>query len=244
MHNFSSYEGVRTLLAMKSRPTTWDPSRAPAATGRRAQRSRTDFVAAAVAIAETDGLAAVTMRRLADKLGTGAASAYRHLGSREELVELMIDHVLANYEPPQRAGDPYEDVVADFVQRLRFMRAHPWLADALEMSQGLSPERIRLIELSLERLEGHPADGPTKLEALTVLAGVLSIQARHERAGQTLDPQVARAQIQLLEQAAADGVHPHLAAAMTQPSPTSDESPDDRFARVLRRILEGLLPLH
>lgn len=228
---------------MKPRPTIWDRSRAPAATGRPAQRSRTDFVAAAVAIAETDGLAAVTMRRLADELGTGAASAYRHLGSREELVELMIDYVLASYEPPGRTGNPHEDVVADLVRRLRFMRAHPWLADALDMSQGLSPERIRLIELSLQRLDAHPADGPAKLEALTVLAGVLNIQARHERAGQTLDPHVARAQIQLLEHAADDGAHPYLAAAMAHPSP-SDESPDDRFARVLRRVLEGLLPLH
>lgn len=226
---------------MESQPNLWGPSRARAATGRPAQRSRTDFVAAAVAIAERDGLAAVTMRRLANELGTGAASAYRHLGSRDDLIELMIDHVLEGYAPPRVTGDPNGDVVADLVARLRFMRTHPWLTDALDNSPGLSPERIRLIEISLERLADHPAAGALKIEALTVLGGILSIQARHERTGRTLEPTVAQAQIQLLQQAAGDGDHPHLASALSEPSPAPDESPDDCFARVLRRILEGLL---
>jgi AcrR family transcriptional regulator len=227
---------------MDPEPTLWGPSRPPAATGRPAQRSRSDFVASAVAIAERDGLAGVTMRRLADELGTGAASAYRHLGSRNDLVDLMIDHALSGYEPPEPIGDPYDDVVADVVQRLRFTRKHPWLVEALDSSPGLSPQRIRLIEMSLERLADHPASGSAKLEALTVLTGLLSIQARHERAGHTLEPEVARRQIDLLHRAAGDGAHPHLASAMSQPAPERDESPDERFARVLRRTLEGLLP--
>lgn len=183
------------------------------------------------------------MRRLGNELGTGAASAYRHLGSRDDLVELMIDHVLKGYLPPEPTGDPYDDVVADMVARLQFMRAHLWLVDALDHGSTLSPERIRLIEISLSRLAGHPAAGPTKLEALTVLAGMLSIQARHERAGHTLAPEIAEAQIQLLYRAAGDGEHPHLAAALSQPPPAPDEPPDQRFARVLRRTLEGLLPV-
>jgi hypothetical protein len=71
---------------------------------------------------------------------------------------------------------------------------------------------------------------------------MLSIQARHERDGRTLDPKIAQAQIELLRQAARDGSHPHLATAFREPPPASDESSDQRFARVLRRVLEGLLP--
>jgi AcrR family transcriptional regulator len=225
---------------MERQQTIWSPSRA-AATGRPAQRSRSDIVAAAIAVAERDGLAAVTMRRVATELGTGAASLYRHLGSRDDLLDLMIDQVLADYLPPDPNGDPHDDVVADLLARLRFIRGHRWLIDALEERPALSPQRIRLIELSLERLADHPAPGPAKIEAITVAAGMLSIQARHENAGRTLDPVVAQAQIELLQQAAGDGAHPHLAAAMSQPPPTSAEPGDDRFARVLRGMLAGLL---
>jgi len=226
---------------MERRPTVWEPARGPATTGRPAQHSRSDFVRAALEIAERDGLNAVTMRRVADELGTGAASAYRHLGSRDDLVELMIDRLLEGYEVPEPTGDPYDDVIADLVERLRLLRAHPWLNDALDKSANLSPQRIRLFETSLQRLAPHPAAGPTKIEALTVLTGMLSIQARHERTGQILDPEAAQAQIRLLQQAAGDGAHPHLATALSQPPTASDELPDERFARVLRRVLEGLL---
>lgn len=226
---------------MEPPSTIWGPPRPPAATGRPAQRKRDDFVAAAIAIAESDGLGAVTMRRLADELGTGPASAYRHLGSRTDLVNLMIDQVLAAYEAPTPTGDPYDDVVDDFVQRLQFTRDHEWLIEAIDESAALSPQRIRLIEISLERMADLPVAGPRKIEALTVAAGMLSIQARHERDGRTLDPATAQAQLLLLQNAAGDGNHPHLAAAFQQPAPEPKESPNEQFARVLRRTLEGLL---
>lgn len=232
---------MRRLLTVERQQTIWGP-RPVAPTGRPAQRSRSDFVAAAIAIAEHDGLAAVTMRRVATELGTGAASAYRHLGSHDDLVDLMIDQVLEAYEPPALTGDPYNDVVDDLVQRLRFIREHLWLVDAIEDRPTLSPQRIRLIEISLERLADHPAAGPTKIEALTLAAAMLSIQARQESRGHTLDPKIAQAQVELLQQSSRDGAHPHLANALSQPPPASDESSDERFARVLRRVLEGLLP--
>jgi AcrR family transcriptional regulator len=220
----------------------WNRSRAAATTGRPPRHGRTEIVSAAIRLAEDDGLAAVTMRRVAAQLGTGAASLYRHLDTRDDLLDLMIDHVLQSYRPPPRTGDPYDDVVADLLQRLQLIRAHAWLCDALEDRPTLSPERIRLIELSLERLTGHPAPGPTKIEALTVLGGMLTVQARHERADQALDPEVAQAQIELLQRAAADGNHPHLTTALAEPPPAASETSDERFARVLRLTLLGLLP--
>lgn len=224
---------------METRRTIWETSR-HAATGRPAKRSRADFVAAAIAVAERDGLAAVTMRRIGSELGTGAASAYRHVGSRDDLVDLMIDQALEAYEPPRPTGEPYDDVAAEFVHRLRFIRDHGWLIDAVEGSPRLSPQRIRQVEIGLERLASHPASGPMKVEALTVLAGMLMIQARNERVGRMLDPDVAGAQMELLQRAAGDGSHPHLGNALAEPA-SIDESADERFRRVLRRVLEGLL---
>lgn len=225
---------------MDRKQTLWEPPRPSASTGRPAQRGRADFVAAAIAVAERDGLGAVTMRRVAAELGTGAASAYRHLGGRDDLVDLMIDQALEPYEPISPTGDPYDDVAAEHIHRLRFVRAHPWLVDALDASSNLSPQRIRLIEIGLAMLADHPAPGGVKIEALSVIAGMMIVQLRHERASRMLDPEVAQAQVQLLQRAAADGHHPHLGAALGQP-PATQEDPDERFARLVRRVLEGLL---
>lgn len=210
-------------------------------TGRPAQRGRAEIVAAAITVAENDGLGAVSMRRVGAELGTGAASLYRHLQTRDDLVDLMIDQALRDYSPPPTTGEPVEDVVTDLVDRLRLVRRRPWLVEAMDVRAGISPERIRLIELSLERLAPHPADGSTKLGAIAVLAGMVHTQARHEREGGALDPQVAQAQFGLLRQIADDGHHPHLADALAAPGTAVAEPPDDRFAAVLGRTLRGLL---
>jgi AcrR family transcriptional regulator len=219
----------------------WSRARPTAATGRPAQRTREEIVAAGITVAEADGLAAVTMRRVGAELGTGAASLYRHLETRDDLLDLMIDQVLADYEPPAIMGDPGADVVSDLVARLWFVRPRPWLVDAMDVRSGISPERIRLIELSLARLAPHPADGPAKLGAIGVLAGMVHSQARHEREGGALDPGVAQAQMELLHRVAGDGHHPHLARALEQSGTTGDDSPDLRLAGILRRVLDGLL---
>lgn len=219
----------------------WTRVRTAAATGRPPQRGRDDIVSAAVAVAERDGLAAVTMRRVAGELGTGAASLYRHLDTRDDLLDLMIDEILREYRPPEVTGDPGADLVADLMQRLRFIRRHPWLTEAIESRPGLGPALIRLLELGLERLAGHPAPAPAKLEAVTVLSGMVYTQARHERQGGALDPDVAAAQVELLRRAAADGDHPHLAEALRRPPSAPTEPADAHFARVLRRTLDGLL---
>jgi AcrR family transcriptional regulator len=73
------------------------PSRSGSA-GRRAPRQRTlsrDAIAvAALEIVDRDGLDALTMRAVADALGTGAASLYAHVASKEELLELVIERVI------------------------------------------------------------------------------------------------------------------------------------------------------
>ena len=72
-----------------------------AAAGRPAQRSRAEITAAAIGIADREGLDAVSMRRVAAELGTGAASLYRYVDTREELLDLMSDATGAEYS---RAG--------------------------------------------------------------------------------------------------------------------------------------------
>lgn len=216
--------------------------RPPAAgTGRPAEWSRRQITAAAVSVADAEGLAAVTMRRVAAELGTGAASLYRHLDTRDDLLDLMIDDALREYVSPPVTGDWRADVVAEHLARLRFLRGRPWLVDAIAARPAFGPQGIRLVELTLARLADHPAPGPAKLEAISVLAGMLQTQALHERRGGVLDDEFVAAQITFLQRTASDGDHPHLAAALSD-QPTAPQPADDRLARILALVLDGLLP--
>ncbi|MGI9002163.1 MAG: TetR/AcrR family transcriptional regulator [Pseudonocardia sp.] len=211
--------------------------------GRPAEWSREQITASAIAVADADGLAAVTMRRVATELGTGAASLYRHLATRGDLLDLMIDHAFGEYEPAPDTGDWRADLVADHLQRLRYLRSRPWLLDAVLDRPPLGPNVVRLVERTLARLATHPASGSAKMETIGVLTGMVQTYAQNERPGTgVLDEDFIAAQAAILMCAVDDGTHPHLAAALSGPGSGTGESADDRLARILRLVLDGLLP--
>src|SRR6202167_3531352 len=84
-----------------------------AAKGPAPSRSRAQIATAAVELADAEGLEAVSMRRVATALGIGAASLYRYLESKDELYDLMVDHVEGeDGPPPPLTGDWRADLSA------------------------------------------------------------------------------------------------------------------------------------
>ncbi|WP_324276161.1 TetR/AcrR family transcriptional regulator [Blastococcus brunescens] len=115
------------------------------------------IVAAAVRLADAEGLAALSMRRVAAELGVAAMTLYTHVPGKGELVDLMLDSVLGELYPD-------EDVVASGAWRTRlrtlaranwdFFLRHPW---ALHLSSGrppLGPGVMRKYELELRAVDG------------------------------------------------------------------------------------------
>ena len=97
--------------------------------GPRPAYSRAQITEAAVRIADAEGLDAASMRRIAADLGTGAMSLYRYVPSRDDLIELMVDHVLLEAGIPDRpTGDWRADLTLVAENTRRIWRAHPWLA--------------------------------------------------------------------------------------------------------------------
>lgn len=96
-----------------SSPTSSGPG---VPTGRPARRreplSRERVVAAAIAVLDADGLAGLTMRRVARELDAGAMSLYRHVASREELLDLLVDELAAAVPVAPLSGSWREDVAA------------------------------------------------------------------------------------------------------------------------------------
>lgn len=107
------------------------------------------FVARAIAIADADGLAAVSMRRVAGELGSGTASLYRYVTGRDELLELMVDAAQGEAPAPQ----PTDDWRAGLAAVAHGLRAdllrHPWLSGELAGRPSLGPNGLRRGEAAL-----------------------------------------------------------------------------------------------
>ncbi|WP_344495984.1 GntR family transcriptional regulator [Nonomuraea monospora] len=92
------------------------------------------IVRVAIGIADGEGLAAVSMRRVATELGASAMSLYRHVAGKDELVHLMTDVVYGEDPPPDRIPRGWrEQLELALGQQWRIHRRHPWLARAISL---------------------------------------------------------------------------------------------------------------
>jgi len=203
------------------------------------------IVATAMAVADAEGLEAVSMRRLAAELGAGPMSLYRHVAGRDALELLLVRAVLRAHALPD-PGPPGWRAKLELVSRVqwRAYRAHPWLPELISMTRPvLVPEAMAHTEWTLRALADLPLPQAERLrEALTLpalvrgLAASVAAETRAEReTGQdsdewwaTLDGEV-RALL-------GSGRFPHLAAVQGR-------TPDDLDAlleHALARHLDGL----
>ncbi|MEJ3655880.1 GntR family transcriptional regulator [Actinomycetes bacterium KLBMP 9759] len=127
-------------------------------------------VATAVRIADADGLAAVTMRRIGVALGIGAMSIYRYLPDKAELVRRMADAVLAEHPLPEPAPAGWRERLT-VVARLHWgvYRSHPWAAGPLLASMShprLVPSGMAHVEWELAGMAGLGLDHLTMLRTV------------------------------------------------------------------------------
>jgi AcrR family transcriptional regulator len=93
-------------------------------------------VEAALRVADTEGLAAVTMARVAQELGVAGASLYRHAEGRADLIQGLCDHALLGWEIPEAGKDPEGALTGARNSLRRALRDHPGARAALA-AQGL-----------------------------------------------------------------------------------------------------------
>jgi AcrR family transcriptional regulator len=97
----------------------------------KAPLTRDAIVAAAIAVLDADGLDGVSMRRVAQRLETGPASLYQHVGNKDELLELVLDRVCADIEIPVPGVGPdgWQEPLKELLRRVRkVVGAHQDLA--------------------------------------------------------------------------------------------------------------------
>ena len=124
----------------------------PERTGRgpRPAHSRDSIAAAAVTIADAEGLDAVSMRRVATALGAGTMSLYNYVPKKEQLFDLMLDAVVGEYElPASPSGDQRTDLQLLFRQQLEILRRHTWVPRLVVGRPSLGPNGLRYTEYFL-----------------------------------------------------------------------------------------------
>jgi AcrR family transcriptional regulator len=211
------------------------------------ERSRAQITAAAVELADEGGLVAVSMRQVAKCLGTGPASLYRYVATRDELLDLMADAAAGEIDlSVPLTGDPVEDLTALAGRTKEVQLRHPWLLDLLT-DPHLGPHGMDYLEYTLRALAPSSLAHQSRFEVIGLFNALVMLFARTElsqgRAG--ADPHADRAAHEAaraahLAAAATEERHPFLVAALAQAADAPDGTPH-RFERMMRRVLTGLI---
>ncbi|MFD9940190.1 TetR/AcrR family transcriptional regulator [Nonomuraea sp. NPDC059023] len=214
--------------------------------------TREQIAKAAIAIADAEGFAALSMRRLADELGAGTMTLYHYVPSKQDLLALMNDEILGELAGPDTGpgtgpGTGWRDALARFGRGLRAISEHrPWVITVLG-SKDIGPNGMRALERVLASLAGTPFDAAEKLELIALIsyyvAGYTTQAAPAEQPGEEWINGVAAFVTSRLE----TGEFPHIqqlldggdAEAFVRRLDTQTAG-DEQFERGLTRILDGI----
>src|SRR4051794_2674120 len=99
----------------------------PSGRGPRPRFTVDDIVQAAITVADTEGLEALSMRKVADTLGVGTMSIYTYVPGRAELLHLMHDTALGEL-PPLPTDAPWRQALEHYARQARDLATrHPWI---------------------------------------------------------------------------------------------------------------------
>jgi AcrR family transcriptional regulator len=127
---------------------------------------------AALRIADAEGLAAVSMQRVAHELDFTKMALYRYVTGKAELTALMIEAAVG--DPPDLGAVPggWRPRITEFAERLAATwHRHPWLPWATLGDRVMGPREVGWIERAVEALDGAPLDGAEKMDAVFVICG-------------------------------------------------------------------------
>ncbi|WNI31798.1 TetR/AcrR family transcriptional regulator [Streptomyces sp. ITFR-6] len=126
--------------------------------------------AVAVEIADAEGLAAVTMRRLATELGVAPMAAYRHVSGKDDLWALMSERVTAEMRIPDAVTE-WREVLRTFGLLTRdMMLRHPWVGQLPTHLFALTPGRLAIAERQLSALDGLGLDEDSMMVAFRTVS--------------------------------------------------------------------------
>jgi AcrR family transcriptional regulator len=150
--------------------------------------SRDQIAAVAVKIADAEGIQAVSMRRIAAELGSGATSLYRYITRKDELLDMMVDLVLAEETLPKPSGNWRPDLRKIACHTRATTLRHPWTIAISTFRSSLGPNTLRCLELTLSVIDNLGLD----IDEMLVVSNTLFTFARGYAAGEIAEIEASR----------------------------------------------------
>ncbi|MGJ6969395.1 TetR/AcrR family transcriptional regulator [Streptosporangium sp. G11] len=180
--------------------------------------SRAQIVRAAMELLDTEGLDALSMRRLGARLGSGTTSIYWHVANKDELLELVLDEVYGEFSVLDAQETSWRNAASSFAYGIRqALFKHPWVISFIGTTPAIGPNAMRMMSRLVATFDHAGFDGfDQDYAASTLMAYVLGVTApelswRAMREQTGLDSNELNAAIQpVVEKAAAD--YPELVA--------------------------------
>lgn len=170
-----------------------------------------DIVAAAVHIADAQGFEALSMRAVAERLGTGAMTLYRYLPGKAELVDLMVDRVSGRSVPPANVEGGWRPRLEHVArENLRLFLEHPWLLEVFPGRPPMGPGIVGKYDAELRSLEGCGLDDGDMDLVLGLVLGYVRGAAISVVDASRVDERTGRTDMEWWE-----GIAPVLAHRMT-----------------------------
>jgi AcrR family transcriptional regulator len=234
----------------RSMALLWRSEQGGARTGR-SGLSVDRIVEAAIEIADAEGLGALSMRRVAERLGVGTMSLYTYVPGKGELIDVMLDTVLGETAKP-------DDVAGGWRERLDLIARenwalhlrHPWTLQVVAMARPpLGPNVIAKYDYELSAVSGLGLTAVEMDSIVSLVVGFVHGAARvavevsqaEQRTGMT-DEQWWQAHGPLLEKVMDPGRFP-VAASVGEAAASEHQGafdPQHAFEFGLQRILDGV----
>ena len=216
---------------------------------RRPRFTREEIATAAIRIADEEGFDAVSMRRIAADLGAGTMTLYHYVRTKDELLTLVTDTLMAELVvPADEMPSGWREAMTTIAHRSRAMlQRHPWVLDIAD-DPNLGPNSVRHFDQSLQAVAGLDVSLEDKLDVMTVVDEYVFGYCLHERTNFHDDSEeIASPElIEYVNELAATGDYPHVSNLLAEQGIeqawsriTSSAFDPERFERNLGRILDG-----
>ncbi len=206
------------------------------------------IVTTAVEIADRDGLAAVSMARLASELGFTTMSLYRYVASKDDLVVLMMNEAAGRPPEHPEARTWRERLEAWNADQIDVLMRHQWRSLVPISGPPMTPNELAWLDAALGALHGTPLTESEKFAAVQALATislgqvrlVLEIRSAAHRGDSDPVPFEARL-AQLVTPEAYPAIHRSVMSGdLSEDTGPPDPADDPDFQFAVRRLLDGI----
>ncbi|MDF2838163.1 MAG: TetR family transcriptional regulator [Paenibacillus sp.] len=218
--------------------------------GPKGELSIPQIVQAAIAIADAEGLGAVSMSRVAQSLGYTTMSLYRYVSKKNDLLLLMQDAVCDISIPEEREGETWRDQMKEYVRLcVDVFRNHPWYTDIPIQSLPLMPYNLRILEWFLRIMRDFPLNEFEKMSFILLVSSYSRACGMIERDkalvlkdGGSLESFEGLDYTAALQELISPGEFPHLHPILMSGAYTGekDNPIEDDLEFGLERILDGI----